>query len=217
MAGQPNEQVGWRSKLLSGVGGHVMRLLDIVRDRIGAFLGRLSRTARKRKPDRTTEFRPDIASETPARRRSPALWTVVNSDTRRKSWCGPTAVSALIGVDAAAVRDHVKWQRGGGAVKGTSAAELQRVLRDYGYDMTLVADLRHDPPTLATWERSRPENDDTAYLVIVTDHWIAVRGRWLCDTFTKGTPVPLRKAPHRRKRTRLVYKITVAASAARAA
>jgi hypothetical protein len=151
-----------------------------------------------------------------SRRKHPLLWNVVNSDRRRKAWCGPTAVAALIGVDAALVRDHIKWQRGGRPVKGTCATEIENAFRHFGYDMTLVEDLRADPPTLATWERSRTRPDD-AYLIIVSNHWIAVRGHWLCDTFTGGVPVPLRKAPHRRKRIKYVYRITVAAQVPRAA
>ena len=44
-------------------------------------------------------------------------------------------------------------------------------------------------------------------IVIVTNHWVAVRGNWFCD---RGVPVKIADAPHRRKRVRFVYVVTVA-------
>jgi len=118
-------------------------------------------------------------------------------------------VAATIGVDVAAVRDVIRRCRNGRAVKGTHATDLQFALRHFGYDMQLVADLRSNPPTLATWERQRSDME-AAYIVIVTNHWVAVRGNWFCDSFTRGVPVKIEDAPHRRKRVRLVYVVTVA-------
>lgn len=137
------------------------------------------------------------------------LWEAKSSDKRRKMWCGPVTVASLVGVDVAAVRDVIKWQRGGRAVMGTHPHELEFAFRHFGYTMTLVEDLRAAPPTLATWERDRTDMD-AAYAVIVTGHWVAVRGNWFCDTFTHGVPVKIKKAPRRRKRVQFVYKITVA-------
>jgi len=104
------------------------------------------------------------------------------------------AVAATIGVDVAAVRDVIRRCRNGRAVKGTDATDLQFAFRHFGYDMQLVADHRSNPPTLATWERQRADME-AAYVVIVTNHWVAVRGNWFCD---------------RRKRVRFVYVVTVA-------
>jgi hypothetical protein len=145
-----------------------------------------------------------------ARERSsqPLLWTAKCSDTL-KWWCGPVAVAATIGVDVAAVRNLIKWYRNGRAVRGTYPNELQLAFRHFGYDMALVADLRSSPPTLATWERERTDME-AAYVVIITGRWVAVRGKWLCDTFTRGVPVKIKDAPHRRKRVRFVYRVTIA-------
>ena len=89
------------------------------------------------------------------------------------------------------------------------AGEL--AFRHFGYDMQCVADLNSNPPTLATWERERTDME-AAYVVIVTGHWVAVRGKWFCDTYTRGVPVKIKNAPHRRKRVRFVYRVTVAPS-----
>ena len=143
--------------------------------------------------------------------RHPTLWTAKSSDARTKMWCGPVAVAATIGVDVAAVRDVIKWHRNGRAVRGTYPNELQLAFRHFGYDMHCVADLNSNPPTLATWERERTDME-AAYVVIVTGHWVAVRGKWFCDTYTRGVPVKIKNAPHRRKRVRFVYRVTVAPS-----
>jgi hypothetical protein len=74
--------------------------------------------------------------------------------------------------------------------------------------MALIADLRSNPPTLATWERERTDIEAT-YVVVVTGHWVAVRGKWFCDTFTRGVPVRIKDAPRRRKRVQFVCRITV--------
>jgi hypothetical protein len=59
----------------------------------------------------------------------------------------------------------------------------------------LLADLRSNPPTLATWARERTDME-AAYIVVVSNHWIAVRGKWFCDTWTRGVPVYLDAAEH---------------------
>lgn len=146
------------------------------------------------------------------RRASPAsspcmLWPVTNSDHRRKLWCGPTVVSALIGIDAAVARDIIKSSRGGRAVMGTTARELDLAFRAHGHRLDLVADLTGDPPTLATW-LGRSRNPDDALVVHITGHWVAVRGNWFADTATKGQPVRSRHAPHKRKRVRAVYRVS---------
>ena len=54
--------------------------------------------------------------------------------------------------------------------------------------MALLADLSSKPPTLAIWERGR-KDIEAAYVVMVTGHWVAVRGKWFCDTFAHGASV----------------------------
>jgi hypothetical protein len=94
-----------------------------------------------------------------------------------------------------------------------AAKELQYVFRHLGHDMQLVADLSRNSPTLATWERERADWEfEQAWLLIVTGHWVAVRGRWFVDTWTGGVPVRIADAPRRRKRVRFAYRITVAPS-----
>ena len=108
------------------------------------------------------------------------------------------------------VRDVIRRCRHGRAVKGTYPMELQFAFRHFGHEMTLLADLRSNPPTLATWECERTDMV-AAFIVIVTNHWVAVGGKWVCDSWTRGVPFKIKNAPHRRKRVQFVYVGTVAA------
>lgn len=77
--------------------------------------------------------------------------------------------------------------------------------------MQLVADLSRNSPTLATWQRERTDWEfEQAWLLIVTGHWVAVRGRWFVDTWSNGTPVRIADAPRRRKRVRYAYRVYAA-------
>jgi hypothetical protein len=132
----------------------------------------------------------------------------VENSSNGKAWCGPTVVASITGRDVARIKTLIKKRRGSNdAVKGTAWFELRHVLAYYGYQ----EDARHtilkpDRPTLAQWLRR--ERDMTAYYILdVGCHWVVVHGRKFCDTFTGGKPVFIRKAPHRRKRVREVYKI----------
>jgi hypothetical protein len=106
---------------------------------------------------------------TPRRKRSdqrqPTLWSAKSQRCEQKLWCGPVAVAATIRVDVAAISDVINGHRNGKSVKRTYPEELPLAFRDFGYQMTLSADLRNNPPTLATWERARTDMD-AAYVVL---------------------------------------------------
>jgi len=155
-----------------------------------------------------TNIQADLAAERTRRAANQCLlWPVTNTDRRRKLWCGPTVVSTLIGIDAAVARDIIKQSRGGRAVMGTTARELDMVFRAHGCRLDLLIDHKGDLPTFATWLRL-PRDPVDAFVVEVTGHWVAVRGNWFCDTFTKGQPVKVLQAPHKRKRVRRVYRVS---------
>ena len=118
-------------------------------------------------------------------------------------------------------------------VKGTYPGEVRKVLASFGYRMSPVVlpSVESAPkplspaqqvffsprrrlrsglttPTLATFLRKRtPEQRKAIMLIDVSNHWVVVEGRRLADTFTKGAPVTIGKAPHRRKRVRSAYVI----------
>jgi len=143
-----------------------------------------------------------------AKRHSP-LSQAKNSDPGSRMWCGPTTVSATIGVDIVEVNAVIRRYRNDGSpVRGTTANELQVALQHFGYDLRLAADFSANPlpPTFATWERAQIDMD-ACFIVEVTDHWTAYRGGWFVDSFTRGVPTRAREAPHRRKRVRRVYQV----------
>jgi len=148
--------------------------------------------------------------------RHPMLWSVENRDRRNPAYCGPTAVSALTGAYADEVVDLIKQRRGDDRpVQGTSPEELQHAFHQFGYDLLYVANLAaNNPPSLARWERERTDADfEQSWLLIVDNHWVAVRGWWICDSlYTRSVPVRIRKTgPHRLTRVNYVYRaVTVA-------
>jgi hypothetical protein len=98
------------------------------------------------------------------------------------------AVAALICADVDEVIRVIQLHRNNRRqVQVTRRSELQQVLQHFGHDMQLVADLNRNSPTLNTWARERTDLQfEQAYLVIVTHHWVAVRGRWFVDTLSSG-------------------------------
>lgn len=116
-------------------------------------------------------------------------------------------------------------------IKGTSTGSVKTALASFGYQMrtVILPEIETDPkplslaqqvlfsprrgkrpglntPTLATFLRKRtPDQRKATMLLNVSNHWVVVEGRRLADTFTKGVPVTIGKAPHRRKRVRAAY------------
>jgi hypothetical protein len=143
------------------------------------------------------------------------LWAVESRDhPSNEVFCGPVAVAALIGANVDDVICMIQRHRNDySTVKVTSAEELQRVFEAYNYRLERDSDLlfasANRCPTLATWERERNDWEfEQGWLITVTGHWVAARGWWLCDTYTRGVPVRIKYAPHRRKRVRRTYRIT---------
>ena len=99
------------------------------------------------------------------------------------------------------------------ASSGHAPPRIAACVSPFGHDMQLVADLSRNSPTLATWERERTDWEfEQAWLLVVTGHWVAVRGRWFVDTWSNGTPVRIADAPRRRKRVRYAYRVYTARS-----
>jgi hypothetical protein len=139
----------------------------------------------------------------------PTLWNVKSGDAQKRLYCGPVAVAALIGADVDEVIRVIQLHRNNRRqVRGTNASELHNAFRHFGCGIQLVADLSRNSPTLAIWERDRTDLEfEQAWLLVVTGHWVAVRGRWFVDTFTAGKPVRITDAPRRRKRVRYAYRV----------
>lgn len=133
------------------------------------------------------------------------------TDTSR-TWCGPSAISAITGwsVDEAA---RWLWQRRGKkgtpkGVRGTYPSEVCACLGAAGFGTLRIRTRRlghDDRPTLAEWMRKRgPELRKATVLLSVGHHWVVVRGRKFVDSHTLE-PVSIRKAPHRRSRVKYAF------------
>jgi hypothetical protein len=140
----------------------------------------------------------------------------VKNDTNGKGYCGPTAIASITGKRLSVVLDEFRKVRGWDGwgrkrrIGGTSRWECLQVLRRFGWYNTdrLYFDDRptKERPTLTSFFKVR--DPKVTYLVEVSNHWIAVAGRKMCDTYTKGVPTFIGKAPHRRKRVAMVYGLT---------
>lgn len=133
--------------------------------------------------------------------------------TGRNRFCGPAALSTVSGFStdecARVIRDchFARHARSRGGVKGTSTFEMMEAFRALGYFLgrTIRPKVDGKRPTLAAWLRSRTDRRAT-FLVMITGHWVVVRGNKFCDSFTRE-PVNLSKAPHRRCRVVCVRRI----------
>ena len=144
--------------------------------------------------------------------RRPMLHRVRSHDSlRRPVYCGPTAVSAITAVDADALVRAIQRRRGNDQpVMGTHVDELYRACGEFGFKILLVGDLSGRPPTLASWERGRTYDEvHHASMLVVDNHWVVVRGWWLCDSFySRSTPIRIRTpGAHQRTRVRHAYRI----------
>lgn len=130
-------------------------------------------------------------------------------DTKRAVYCGPMSIAAVTGERASTVLATIQRHRealGFGhtasgrrrAIMGMMPSEVLGTLQRLGYPAEYVS-LR-GRPTLAAWLRE--QKPPGAQIVHVTGHYTAVDGRHMIDTKTKGQPVALAKAPHRRARVK---------------
>lgn len=149
----------------------------------------------------------------------------VSKDTKAKNWCGPTVVSAITGASVPVVKALIKRRRNDDkAVRGTSHGDLEHAFRMLGFKCSVERHIpRDEQVTLAAWLKARTkEQVNATYILCVSfgkaggglfsghwekGHWVVVRGRKFLDTFTKGQPVNLSDAPHRRKRVTSVMRV----------
>lgn len=144
---------------------------------------------------------------------------VVKNDTNGHGYCGPFVVCAITGKPLSKILDDFRevrygpwWKRRFSRrplIKGTYNWEIIQVLGKYGWKMTPVG-MKTDNPTLAQWMRGRsPADRERIHVLIIghDPHCVTVRGNMFCDTFTKGKPVSIGRAPHRRKRVSRVFRV----------
>lgn len=145
-------------------------------------------------------------------------------DTRgAKTFCGPTAIAAITGLEIATVEAAVlayraehatpRSERGmhGAAVKTMWGREVTAVCALLGYVARVSADYRGERkrPTLTQFARTLGVNDPSR-MVLVTGHFVALHGHTFVDT-CKRVPCHLREAKHtNRCRVVMAWSITKA-------
>ena len=141
-----------------------------------------------------------------------ALIVRVIKDQRIKRGVGHTDRRINITDDNGWIVDE-KWIDVERPVKGTHPHEVNQCLQHYGYRLVSGANSvihydKNNPqksPTLAKWLKQRRDRNEMN-LIDAGCHWVLVKGVKFVDSFTQA-PVFIRKAPHRRKRVREVWKV----------
>jgi len=148
----------------------------------------------------------------------------LRDDLGRKMYCGRFALISATGESCDQVTALINKHRKAPAHKHVASStyyELRYTLKKLGYNQTgellwsrpLVKTDGHNyrkpsVPTFTQWIKKEQHSRTDTYIVLITDHWIVVKGDWLTDTFNR-TPVDLSssKNPYARKRVQAVIRI----------
>lgn len=134
------------------------------------------------------------------------LNAVLNPPKRNTCWCGPSAISIITGCGYDDAIARLKLDTGKTVIKGVAPQPIKRVLYAMGFS-SADRELPTEPLTLAAWEANRPPVDrDKTFLVMVTGHYLVVKGRKACDNRTKA-PVWLKDMHSRRARVQHVWEV----------
>lgn len=141
----------------------------------------------------------------------------VCNDTGSRAFCGPTVLAGITGQPISVVKNAIRRGRYGDRydtmhrrppIMGTGLSELKRALELLGFELFKHGRYYSRPqrPTLARWFKTRSDDERQHYVIVnVTHHWVLVKGNMFLDTFSKGEPVRIGKAPGRRKRVVQTY------------
>lgn len=128
------------------------------------------------------------------------------------SFCGPTAIASITGRTVAEVEQAIvahraehgqprRDQKRGAVVRTMWSNEVAPVVERLGW--RVAEEQRGEFRTFAQWQRERGAGP---YLVLITRHFVAVSGEQFVDTRNRE-PIPLAKAPYRRKRVKFIYRL----------
>ena len=124
----------------------------------------------------------------------------------RLTYCGRFALQAGFGINPIKASTLICRRRNmapGSHVRSTSVGDLATVLKASGAKPKSISTLVGREPTLTQWLRDKPRGKDEVYIVLITNHWIVIRGDWLIDTHhPDGHDLTRGKKPFARKRVR---------------
>lgn len=141
------------------------------------------------------------------------LHNIVGCPKGRVQWCGPSAISAITGVDYLTAVERLKEERmhrGHSGerliIKGVSHSLMLATLRRMGYDARPLFPAEGE--TFAAWLRGRSaEVRQSVVLVNAGHHYLVAQGYRAVDNHTKA-PTFISKMPHRRKRMAAAWVVT---------
>jgi len=138
---------------------------------------------------------------------------------RGKTWyCGPFAFAAITGnsfVESRARLNRARLNRANDrpenrGIRGCSDWTLTCALNSSGYHPSLFYRTPSggvDRKNLNQWLKTLSRDDDSIYLVLLTGHWIVVKGRSVMIDNHTSRPVPVFMGPWQRKTVKKVYVI----------
>lgn len=140
--------------------------------------------------------------------------TVPSRDSKgRIVYCGPYCLAAATGLSVEEITSNINAWRNAEKldkqVGGTHAEELRTVLDQHkvGYTVEKLS-YRSTQPTFTQWIKKERTSRRDYYIVLVTGHWVLLRGDWLTDTGNvKAVDISASKNPYARKRVQAVVRI----------
>lgn len=137
--------------------------------------------------------------ETPCVRRNP------DSNT----YCGPAALSAITGRHVDDVTHVLRIATRKRAIRGVNSVAMFNALALMDWKInpepTIVELVRRsDIPTVARWLRQARPYPGSFYLLLLTNHWVVIRGHMLYDNRHRDG-IPLTQCPYRRKRVKFAW------------
>jgi hypothetical protein len=127
----------------------------------------------------------------------------------KRIMCGPAAIATVTGLPIKDVKEAIYAAKGKRYVCRMKPSLVCAVLDNLGYRTIVRPPLpfvMSPRPTLTQWLKKR-ENINNCYIVTLSSHFVAIRGRLFNDNHTLE-PVFLKKAPHRRSRVINYIQIT---------
>lgn len=121
-------------------------------------------------------------------------------------WCGPAALSAVMGTGTKEAKKLIKRNSLRRHLKAVTYSEMQLALMDAGYKTEFKQYPRDAGacPTLKDWAATRDK--DGTYIVCVTGHWIAIRGpMWVCSMNQNSRHID--DCPYLKAKVRCVIKV----------
>lgn len=146
-------------------------------------------------------------------------------DCTGNRYCGPLVLAGVLGTSTAQAAALVRRHTGVRYVKGLLFDRLKATLAGEGVDVYEWPVPRNEVayfgrkklrgPTFATWLRYCRTLAATrkTFIILLTGHYVVIKGNLFADTKTKGEWVPIHQAPHRRCRVVRVLEIITGAAA----